>query len=111
MSRTLQEGVLTTHPVFQCRDAFAVVRILHVVVEKMRHNLDSSFFRIGMKLLFGVHLDTDERSYMRLGHDRSPLAADIADDLLSIVKASFDIQPLTNYSRTPVSLGKTCLLG
>ena len=109
--RTLQEGVLSTRRVFRFQRSFAVLGLLHVQVEKLRHDIirNQSLIRIAIGMLFGKRLcqryfPPERHVYEKLDHE--PLTGAIAVGLLRVVSASLAIQELHNYPRGPVSLEK-----
>ena len=85
----------------------AIVGILHVVVEKMRHDMIeysgrlSDILETTIQMLVGKELWRSSRGCQKV--DGEPLAGVVANDLLRAVKAMLDIQPLNDYPRRPVS--------
>lgn len=106
MRRTLQEGVISAICVFQFRRSFAILGILHLLVEQLRHDItrDPFIFRVLIRILFGENFSRTRYVAEKLDHD--PLTGAMAVDLLRIVKASLDIQPLHDYPRRPVSFDR-----
>ena len=92
--------------VFQFRKSVAIVGILHILVEQLRHDIirDRSILRALISTLFGKNFSETRRVREKVDHD--PLTGAMAVDLLRIVKASLDIQPLHDYPRKPVSFDR-----
>lgn len=105
LRRTLQEGVVSERTIFQFRGSFAILNILHKVVEHLSHDTaDSpSFLRVMLHMLFGVDYPEPASVPERLDYD--PLAGAMAADMLRIVKASLDTRKsMYDYPLKPVSL-------
>ena len=109
--RTLQEGVLSARRVFRFQRSFAILGLLHVLVEKLRHDIvrNRSLIRIAIGMLLGKSFC--QRYFPRERHvceklDHEPLTGAIAVGLLRVVNTSLAIQELHNYPRGPVSLEK-----